>query len=340
MRNLCHPLRTFVRWTPALLLLVASAACDRSKVRETETTPETPAAPATPPANAPKLVTLSEHISRPAPERLVAIGDLHGDLEKARRVLRLAGAVDANDAWIGGKLVVVQTGDEVDRGDDDRKILDWVEKLKTDAKKSGGEMIAMLGNHELMNAVFDFRYVTPGGFQAFSDVTASDPNTATFLAQLDPSARGRAAAFAPGGRYATLLAERPIVVKVGDSVFVHGGILPKHVAFGLDRMNDEVHAWLLGKKERPPPLAVADDGPVWTRAYSTPGEEHCAMLGEALGALGAKRMVMGHTVQNGGVTDACNHEAWRIDVGLSRYYGGPVQALEIKGDAVNVLKEP
>ena len=49
--------------------------------------------------------------ARPAPPRLVAIGDLHGDLDATRRALRLAGAIDAKDAWIGGKLMVVQTGD-------------------------------------------------------------------------------------------------------------------------------------------------------------------------------------------------------------------------------------
>jgi hypothetical protein len=56
--------------------------------------------------------------------------------------------------------------------------------------------------------------------------------------------------------------------------------------------------------------------------------------------LGAKRMVMGHTVQRNGVNAACEGKAWRIDVGLSKFYGGPIQALAIEGDAVKVLKEP
>jgi len=330
------------KWLAAASLSSAFvlAACERSKVHEPEHRPEPQPAESSAAAATSATPKLSDRLSRPAPERLVAIGDLHGDLDKARRALRLAGAIDASDAWVGGKLVVVQTGDEIDRGDDDRKILDLIEKLKADAKKSGGEVLALVGNHELMNAAFDFRYVTPGAFKAFSDVTASDPNTATFLAQLEPNTRGRAAAFAPGGRYASLLSERPLFVKVGDSVFVHGGILPKHVAYGLDRMNDEVGAWFAGKKEKPPAVVVADDGPVWTRAYSAPGEERCKLLDDALQAMGVKRMVMGHTVQNGGVTDACNQKAWRIDVGLSHYYGGPVQVLEIKGDAVTTLKEP
>ena len=43
-------------------------------------------------------------------QRIVAFGDVHGDLEAARGALRLAGAIDEQDRWIGGDLIVVQTG--------------------------------------------------------------------------------------------------------------------------------------------------------------------------------------------------------------------------------------
>src|SRR4051794_29951374 len=109
----------------AALVAVACVACSRTPVDEPRESPRA-AAPAPP-----KPAPLSARLSRPAPARVVAIGDLHGDLDHARRALRLAGAVDAQDKWVGGALVVVQTGDEVDRGDDDRTILDLVESLKT-----------------------------------------------------------------------------------------------------------------------------------------------------------------------------------------------------------------
>ncbi len=269
------------------------------------------------------------HYAMPAPERLVAIGDLHGDLEAAKLALRAAGAIDAKDAWSGGKLVLVQTGDQVDRGDDDRAILDLFERLKGEAKAAGGQVLALAGNHELMNAQGDFRYVTPGGFAAFDE------------AHVGEAQKARASAFAPGGVYAKRIAERPVVVKVGDTVFAHGGVLPKHVTFGLDRINDKVRAWLLGQEPAPPPQAVGEDGVTWTRAYSAaPGREECEMLYETLGALGAKRLVMGHTVQRGGISKACDDKAVRIDVGMARVYQGPIEVLEIKGDVVTVVKGP
>ncbi len=293
------------------------SACDQSKVQEP--------APHEAPAQVPPRVaaTLSSGLLRPAPDRLVAIGDLHGDLDHARRALRLAGAIDEHDQWVGGHLVVVQTGDEIDRGDDDRSILDHVEDWKRQATAAGGELIALLGNHEIMNASQDFRYVTPGGFAAFSSLDG-----------------GRAAAFQPLGPYAAIEARRPLLVKVGDTVFVHGGILQKHVAYGLDRMNDETDSWLAGKRRDPPAIVVSEDGPVWTRAYSAEGEAPaCSELSATLAAVGARRMVVGHTVQHGGVNSACDGGVWRIDVGLSRYFGGPVQVLEIRGGEVHVMRE-
>jgi hypothetical protein len=255
---------------------------------------------------------------QPATQSLVAIGDLHGDLEQTRKVLRLAGAIDQSDHWIGGKLVVVQTGDEIDRGDDDRAVLELIERLKHEAKAAGGALIALSGNHELMNVTQDFRYVSEASVPAFDNVG------------------GRSAAFRPGGPYARMLAERPVVVQVGDTVFVHGGVLSKHVRYGLQKINDEVRSFMLGERPDLSPLVAAEDSPLWTRVYSAP-EPACEELAQVLSALDAKRMVVGHTVQANGVNAACDGRVWRIDVGLSHHYGGPVQALQINDGQAKAL---
>jgi hypothetical protein len=317
------------------LSALSQSACDRDRPGEKPT--ESAPAPQPPTVKVPPL---SPKLSRAAPERLVAIGDLHGDLDHARRALRLAGAIDDKDHWIGGKLVVVQTGDEIDRGDDDRAILELVDRLKGEASRAGGEFIALLGNHEIMNASLDFRYVTDGGFAAFAAPFAPFAPAPSSSRPDGGATASRTHAFEPGGPYAHLLANRPFFAKVGDSVFVHGGILPKHVAYGLDRINDELDSWLDAKRSAPPSILVAEDGPVWTRAYSKEdGQPDCADLDAVLDELGASRMVVGHTVQRDGINSACGRKVWRIDVGLSRFFGGPVQVLELRGDQVTVLKE-
>ncbi len=242
---------------------------------------------------------------------------------------------------MGGKLVVVQTGDLIDRGDDDRKVLDLVEKIKTEAPKSGGEVVALVGNHEIMNGELDFRYVTRGAFAAFSDVTPKDDGAAMAATKVDGSQRGRAAAFLPGGTYARMLARRPVIARVGDSIFVHGGVLPKHVRAGLDGINESARAWLNGEARSLAKELTAEDGPLWTRMYSAaPSREDCAVLEDALALLHATRMVMGHTVQKPDISPACNEKGWRIDVGMSKAYGGPIEVLEIRGNTVKILKEP
>lgn len=331
------PLPSSPRTGPlAALALLLLAACDR---RSPEPAPAavTRATAAASTAAAPPA--RAGAFARPEAAHVVAIGDLHGDLDATRRALRLAGATDEADRWVGGPLVVVQTGDAIDRGDEDRQVLDLLEKLQPEAEKAGGALVLLSGNHELMNVAFDFRYVTPRSFATFADIKPG-PDAAGRLADFTPAERGRAAAFAPGGPYAVKLAARPVVVRVGSTLFAHGGVLPEHVTYGLDRMNDEVRAWMLGQRPSPPSAAAGEDGAAWTRAYSIEGGQvDCARLGKALAAAGASRLVVGHTPQSHGMTSACEGKVWRIDVGLSHYYGGPLQVLDIEGDAIKVRKQ-
>ena len=126
---------------------------------------------------------------------------------------------------------------------------------------------------------------------------------------------------------------------VGDSVFVHGGVTPAY-ADQLEAINADSQAWLAGDRGAPPEAVTAPDGPVWSRHYSDdPGPDDCALLDRALETIGAKRMVVGHTVHMEGVTSACAGKVWMVDVGMAAYYGGPTQVLEIRGDQVSVLAE-
>lgn len=326
-------------------LLMLAVGCRMEPPPAGETQKAAPSASTKAPASvvdSPTARTVPSVPSRfPAPARLVALGDVHGDLTATRRALRLAGAIDAKDRWVGGSLVVVQTGDQLDRGDDEQAILDLFERLRDEAEAAGGAFHVLLGNHELMNAAGDLRYVTPGGFADFEDVEGlklDDPA----LARTEPKARARMAAFRPGGPYARILAERNTAVIVGDSVFVHGGVLPEHVPGGvadLERLNDDVRSWLVGRSDGRAieQSVMGPEGVVWTRVYAADDAGTCARLGQALDRLKAKRMVVGHTVQKTGITSGCDGRLWRIDVGMAAHYGGQVQVLQIEGDAVEPL---
>ncbi|HEY2019456.1 MAG TPA: metallophosphoesterase, partial [Bryobacteraceae bacterium] len=100
-------------------------------------------------------------------DRVVAVGDIHGDYNALVEVLRAAGVIDKKDRWIGGKTHLVQTGDIPDRGPDTRKAMDLLMALEKQAAKAGGYVHPLIGNHEAMNLYGDLRYTTPGEFAAF-----------------------------------------------------------------------------------------------------------------------------------------------------------------------------
>jgi hypothetical protein len=273
----------------------------------------------------------------PARHRLVAFGDVHGDLAAARTALRLAGAIDEHDDWIGGDLVVVQTGDFLDRGDDEPQIMALFDKLAVRAESAGGAFHSLNGNHEVMNVAGDFRFVTHDGFHDFESPSTDGANR--WAASLEPEQRGRAASFLPGGPVAQRLAERPVIIVVGDTLFAHGGVLPAHVRHGIGRINDETRRWMRGEAAGMPSILSGSSAPIWSRHYSDgePSERACQALSKVLDHLHVERMVVGHTVQDDAITSACDERVWRIDVGLGRFYGGRPAVLEIVGDELRTI---
>jgi hypothetical protein len=272
-----------------------------------------------------------------APQRLVAIGDLHADMDAARRALRLAGAIDERDAWIGGNLVVVQTGDIIGRGTEERAVLDFLLDLQAKAKAAGGTLHLLLGNHEVFAARPDHRWVDPDAFAAFRGVSGLNLRHPR-LAELPDAERARAAAFMPGGVYARRLSAFPLVLRVGETIFAHGGVLPMWAKYGIDRLNADVREGLAGRRATEPAATLglddgsADDGVMWSRHFAAASDEvACALAKESLSMLGAKRMVIAHTVRKA-IVSRCDDQIWPIDVGISRYYGGALQVLEIVDD--------
>jgi hypothetical protein len=318
------------RW---LVVVVVTAAACRHDVRASASAERASHAPREKPAAEPAPLP-----SIRAPGRVVAIGDLHGDLAAARRALLTAKVIDATDRWIGGDSVVVQTGDLLDRGDEERPLLEWLDRLAGLAAAAGGAIYRVQGNHEVMNVAADFRYVTEAGFAAFADYTRAPG--ANRWREVPEERRGRLLAFLPGGPWAKRLADHPAILLVNDSVFVHGGLLPMHLRYGLARLNAELSAWMRGTAPSSPLLA-SDEAPYWDRTYGDAvTEAECRALDAILARLSAKRLVIGHTPQKGGISFACGGRVARIDVGLSRAFGSrPAQVLEISGDTVHVLTE-
>lgn len=137
--------------------------------------------------------------------RVVAVGDLHGDYNQSRAVLRLTRLIDQRDHWIGEDAYLVQLGDILDVGPDDIKIVRLLMKLQKQARMKGGDVIELLGNHELRN----FR----------GDYTAVDPDSLAASGGVE----GRNVLLSNATEVGMYLRTRNAIYHYGPFLFMHGG---------------------------------------------------------------------------------------------------------------------
>ena len=190
-------------------------------------------------------------------ERIVAIGDVHGAYDGLVATLQGAGIIDEDLAWSGGKAHLVSTGDLLDRGAKSRDVMDLIMRLEGEALRAGGRVHLVLGNHEVMNLTGDLRYVADEEYAAFLDVESrkdrkywykrfresrpADMDESTVKWQFDqkapPGFFGHRRAFRHDGIYGKWLLEKPLIVVVNETAFVHGGLPPFVAENGLSGAN-------------------------------------------------------------------------------------------------------
>lgn len=78
------------------------------------------------------------------------IGDLHGHYNDYRRLLHHTGLIDEDGCWSGGDQRLWLIGDIFDRGIHGIDCLDLTMSLESQAREQGGDVITLLGNHEMM----------------------------------------------------------------------------------------------------------------------------------------------------------------------------------------------
>ncbi|KAG8712270.1 hypothetical protein FRC08_014813 [Ceratobasidium sp. 394] len=80
--------------------------------------------------------------------KIVAVGDLHGDLVNMKKVLSMGGVINDAGDWSRKVDFFVQTGDIIDRGDDTLEMFALMDRLREQALQAGGRVLSHLGNHE------------------------------------------------------------------------------------------------------------------------------------------------------------------------------------------------
>ncbi len=204
-----------------------------------------------------------------AQNRVFAIGDVHGAYAEFVAILKKTGLTDANQKWIGGSAILIQTGDMLDRGTQSRDCLDLLMDLERQAGKKGGKVFPLLGNHEVINILGDVRYVTPDIYRTFATKSSDKAREKAFreytkflsshrdhahaAASSDEEAARRKwaeehppgyfeyrDAFGPRGKYGAWLRTHQAIAKLEGGLFLHGGLNPALEIQDISELNDRI----------------------------------------------------------------------------------------------------
>lgn len=200
-------------------------------------------------------------------QRVVAIGDIHGEYDGLLSILQASGLVDAEGRWSGGRTTLVQTGDLTDRGAHVRQVLDLLMSLEQQAAEEGGRVIVLMGNHEMTNLLGDFQDVTDDIFASFATDESeklrerawkewvrwmrqlarsrggSPPELgkevkARWMTEHPPGFFEYQQAMRADGRYGRWLSERPVMVRIGDIAYMHAGVSPEYADQSIEAINE------------------------------------------------------------------------------------------------------
>jgi len=325
-------------------------------------------------------------------EKIVAVGDVHGDYEDFVKILKGTELIDKELHWTGGKTHLVQTGDILDRGPDAKKVLDLLMRLEKEAEEAGGKVHALIGNHEEMNIMgISFRYAGYVGVNQFisflpdkyrekkekefrkkikkNALKETEPDSASsnnleanwekFLRKVirnnnHPARREYTDSF--NEKYGRWILQHNAVIKINDTIFVHGGISEKLSTWKLEDINNLLRKELnslriAAKRFHPiqifkPEIVYVSDGPLWYRGLAQRDENDFKEdVDRILHNLNAKYMVIAHTPQTGSIAVSTEdmsrfqERIWIIDTGMSDYYGGIPAALIIENGNFSIWWE-
>lgn len=264
--------------------------------------------------------------------RIIVIGDIHGDIKRFKNILIDANIINNNFEWIAQpqNTIIVQLGDQVDSLNrntnenwevlNDYEMIYFTEHLDNIARVKGGRCISLIGNHELMNIIGDFSYVSP----------------------LNKKEEIRENLFKPQGSIALILAKRPLILKIKDLLFCHAKFNINHLEL-LKKHNKDIfyinNIWenylKTGKikiedKEILDNIILGSGGILWNRDNNNSNE-----TSKLFKEIGVSFMFLGHTALPQ-ITILDNQVVY-CDTGISRAFGtNTYQYIDINNNSINV----
>jgi hypothetical protein len=243
--------------------------------------------------------------------------------------------------------------------------MDLLMELEDQAENAGGGVHALIGNHEAMNVAGILDYVSSREFHSYTDAHSVDRREQAFqhnfqrlrkeaseTKAIPPSEGDRRRefesrvplgyvehrlAFSPRGKYGRWILSHNAAVRLDGIVFSHGDWSEAMSALGIAEVNRRVRAELAGETPLDEGITFHPESPLQYRGISKlPLESevqsvHRERVDRILQNLGARRMVVGHTVTRGVIEPRFGGRHISIDTGMLELYGGGHRvALEIE----------
>lgn len=257
------------------------------------------------------------------------ISDIEGNFRAIRRLLQANRVIDSSFNWTFGDGHLVLTGDFVDRGEQVTEVLWLIYSLEEKAKAAGGYVHFVLGNHEIMNMSGDLRYLN----------TKYKENT-EFLNYSYTELYGSNSEL---GRW---MRTKNIVEKVGDMLYMHGGIssVVNNLGISLQKINDVARPFYSDSTFQYPDMKTeilySDYGPFWYRGYYA-GKILATeqTIDSTLDKYDVKKIATGHTVVSDTISVRFNGKVFNTDVMHAKGLSGALLIEEGKFYRVSPLGE-
>ena len=227
---------------------------------------------------------VNEPDNYPLPPKMLIISDIEGNFEGFESILTGARVVDSQLNWTFGNGHLILPGDFFDRGLNVTECLWLIYKLETEAAQAGGKVHFILGNHEVMNMRGDFRYVRKKYLANADSLSLDYKNWYSAQSEL--------------GRW---LRSKNCMERIGNYIFVHGGISPQLQATNMNVGEINGHLRLIMDKPFDSTSTYADslilrkNGPLWYRGIAM-SELTSDSLNGILQHFDAEKVIIGHTV--------------------------------------------
>jgi ankyrin repeat protein len=189
--------------------------------------------------------------------KIGAVSDIHGQYDTFIKLLKNNGVIDNKEKWSFGNGHFVVAGDMFDRGPQVTEVLWFLYDLEKQAEEEGGKLHVLLGNHDVMVLNGNLRSVHPKYIE-IGKILEKPFNTL----------------FNKSTVLGDWLRTRPVLVKVNDILFTHGGLHPDLVTKGLsiDDINTAFKLQLVESEMSEKRNEVGDflhrqNGPIYYRGY-------------------------------------------------------------------------